>query len=621
MKLEYQQSLSEKLLRGNSGSPNKVAPDVMRYQKQFSPWRIQLVILGGIALAEVIAMIFVYYYRQLPYYQQVLLDASIMMIIITPLLYLLSFKPLLVYIQQSARVEKITQARLYLMQYANAHTIDELLQATLDEIEAMTGSSVGFFHFINADQKTLSLQAWSTNTVRNMCGASGKGSHYALDQAGVWADCVRQLQPVVHNDYRSLVHRKGLPDGHAPIIREMAVPIIRNEKIVAILGIGNKPKDFTDDDVELVSTIADFAWDVIEQKMAGIALSTSEEKFRTLVDWTYDWEKWIDPDGNIVYTSPSCERITGYHPEEILEDPSLLIHIIHPDDRDFYQEHLQLVHDESAGIEMVEFRIVAKDGQEHWIEHVCRPLFSVDHKYLGRRISSRDISERKRIEKEIEVRNQKEKALNQRIHNMQINIARDLHDTIGQNISYLRMKLEHISEKCPPGVSDLQQEIAGMALVASESYDLVRGTLAVLQTQTSEDLFYLFKRYAMQVADRAEFEISFTNQGTAQPLSTLQLRQLFYIFREILSNIEKHAQANHVQVELNWTESTLILSVNDDGKGFDPSVVHPTGPHYGLKFMRERVEMLKGMVSINTEIDKGSQILVHVPYALEEIPA
>ncbi len=156
-------------------------------------------------------------------------------------------------VTEHKRSEDIMQARLRLMQFATSHTLDELLQTTLDEIEALTGSTIGFFHFLEPDQKTLSLQAWSTNTLQNMCKAEGKGSHYSVDQDGVWADCARQRKPIIHNDYRALTNRKGMPEGHAPIIRELAIPVLRNEKVVAILGVGNKPLDYVPSDVEMVS--------------------------------------------------------------------------------------------------------------------------------------------------------------------------------------------------------------------------------------------------------------------------------------------------------------------------------------------------------------------------------
>ena len=516
-------------------------------------------------------------------------------------------------ITKRKQAESITQTRLGLMQYANTHTLDELLQFTLDEIEALTGSTIGFFHFLEADQKTLWLQAWSTNTLKNMCKAEGKDSHYDVEQAGVWADCVHQHQPVIHNDYASLPHRKGMPEGHATVIREMAVPIMRDEKIVAILGMGNKPQDYTASDVELVSTLADYSWDVVERKRAEIGLRESEVKFRTLLDWTYDWEIWIDPQDIILYSSPACEHFTGYRPEEFIADPELLKCIVHPDDVEIYEEHIIRGHDDSAGVLNLEYRIIARDGNEHWVGHICRSLFGPDNRHLGRRVSNRDITERKQAEKEIRERDQKEKILTQTLHSMQIDIVRDLHDTIGQNISFLRMKLDHLSETELPKETDLQIEIQSMSEVASEAYNLIQGMLAVFQSGNSIDLLSLFTRYAEQVAERSSLQIEITNQGNPKQLSAHQIRQLFYIFREALSNIEKYASAGQVSVEFSWDEDSLTLVISDNGRGFDLDRI-PPGDHYGLKFMGERTKLLNGSFSVHSAVGLGTKITVHVPY-------
>ncbi len=560
--------------------------------------RLVIALPAGIFLSEVIAMLLILFYVG-PYWVTILIDAVITTTLMLPLIYILSYRPLLKHIAEQERVESIMQVRLRLVQFALTHTVDELLQATLDELEALTGSTIGFFHFLEADQKTLWLQSWSTNTLQNMCKAEGKGSHYSVDQAGVWADCIRQRQPIIHNDYASLPYRKGTPEGHAPIVREMTVPILRNERVVAIFGVGNKPTDFTANDVELVSTLADFAWDIIERKRAEDALRESEEKFRTLVTWTYDWEQWVDPQGNIVYTSPSCERITGYRPEDFITDPNLLMEVIHPDDRRFYGEHKKLVHDETAGIDSVEYRVIDRNGRVHWIEHICRPLFGNDNRYLGRRVSNRDITERKRAEKEILERNQKENMLTQAIHTMQIDIARDLHDTVGQNISYMRMRLDYLSEIDLQTQSDIKVEINNMLKVANESYDLIRGTLTVLQSGGLADPLALFIQYANQIEERSPFKVNVSSQGEPRPLSANQVRQIFFVFREALSNIEKHAKASDVSVEFIWDEDNLVLMIADNGNGFrleDTQVRN----HYGLKFMRERIESLNGVFSVRS---------------------
>ena len=565
----------------------------------------------GIFLSEVIAMIIVYYI-EVDYSLTILIDAVVTTSLMLPLIYILSYRPLLRNIAKREQSDRIIDFRLRVMQYSISHSLDELLQFTLDEIQLLTGGTIGFFHFVLDDQETLWLQAWSTNTIQNMCSAEGKHSHYNLSEAGVWADCVRLRRPVVHNDFASVEGRKGTPEGHAPILREMSVPIFRNEQVVAIMGIGNKPSNFTQKDVELVSTLADFSWDIIERKRAEDTLRESEEKFRTLVDWTYDWELWVDEEGQYVYISPSCENSSGYRPEEFIADPDLSHRIIHEDDCDLFEEHRQLIHDQTAGVSNIEYRIIARDGSVHWIDHICRPLFDKEGQFLGRRVSNRDITLRKLAENEIIERIKRENRLAQAIQNIQLDLARDLHDTVGQNIGYLRMRLDHLNETNLQTRLDLESEIARMLKVANESYDLVRGNLDLLQSASIDHPLPLLTQYADQVEERSFLKIKISTRGNPKPLYPTQIRQIFFVFREALNNIEKHAGASKVTVTLNWLEDKLSMVIEDDGHGFNPEE-SLNGNHYGLKFMKERMTSLEGDFSIQSKIDKGTKIKISLP--------
>lgn len=592
--------------------------ELEKIQGRFSPWFILLITVVGIAVAEIFAMVVVYFQRHLPYPQQVAIDAVVMTVIVFPILYFLSFRPILKHIQQRYQVEQVLQARLRIIQYANLHTLDEILKFILDELESLTGSEAAYFHFIEANGKNVKLQTWSTNTLENLCQISGEETHHSLDQAGIWADCIRQRKAVVHNDYASLSSRGKLPDGHAEIVREMAVPILRDEKIVAVLGVGNKTEAYTENDIQLVTTLADFTWDIIKQKQASDTQRESEEKFRTVADWTYDWELWLDPNAKIAYSSPSCERITGYLPHEFTDDPEMLIRVVHPEDRPFYEEHHQLVHDDKAGVEKVEYRLLNRQGEERWIEHVCRPVFGLDERYLGRRVSNRDITQRKQAERELEARKQNEQMLMQTIHTMQIDIARDLHDTVGQNIGYLRMRLEHLSGTSGLASSNIKAEVRNMSRVANETYDLMRGTLAILQTEDSTNLSQLFERYSAQIEDRSIFKVHFTSVGDPKPMPAKRMRQLFYVFRESLSNIEKHSAARNVSITMRWAQDLLHLSIQDDGKGFDPGSAQYSG-HYGLKFMKERMELLDGKIDIVSVAGTGTSILIEMPFDRKQL--
>ena len=181
------------------------------------------------------------------------------------------------------RAECVDMARLRLLQFAATHTLDELLQATLDEAEVLSSSLISFYHFLETDG-TLSLQSWSTRTKAEFCKAEGKGLHYDVSAAGVWADCIREHKAVIHNDYASLPYRKGMPPEHAPVVRELIVPVFRGENIVAILGVGNKSQDYTPQDVEAISLLANLTWEIAERKRTEEALHESEERYRRLFE-------------------------------------------------------------------------------------------------------------------------------------------------------------------------------------------------------------------------------------------------------------------------------------------------------------------------------------------------
>ena len=161
----------------------------------------------------------------------------------------------------------VMAARSRLLLIATSCSLSDLLRATVDEAEALTGSQVGFCHFVDSDQNSLTLMAYSTNTTRHMCKAEGLGSHYPVNRAGVWVDAFREGKPVIHNDYASLPHRKGLPPGHALVVRELVVPVLRGGRIVSLLGVGNKPRDYDDRDVTIVGMTVNVALKLVLEEI------------------------------------------------------------------------------------------------------------------------------------------------------------------------------------------------------------------------------------------------------------------------------------------------------------------------------------------------------------------
>lgn len=233
---------------------------------------------------------------------------------------IICFQSILIDITDRKQTEMVLSARVRLLQFAATHPLEDLLQATLDEAEKLTGSSIGFYHYLEADQKTLSLQNWSSRTKKEFCKAEGKGIHYDVASAGVWVDCIHQRRPVIHNDYASLPHRKGLPPGHAPLVRELVIPVFRGESIEAIFGVGNKAHDYTDQDVETVSLLADLAWGIVGLKRTEAALSESELRYRGIIEHAPFGIARATREGKLLSANPAFAGILKYDsPEELIE--------------------------------------------------------------------------------------------------------------------------------------------------------------------------------------------------------------------------------------------------------------------------------------------------------------
>ena len=220
-------------------------------------------------------------------------------------------------ITKERRREQVILTRLKLSEYSANHTLDQLLQKCLDEVERLTNSNISFFHFFEPDQQQVHLQMWSRKTLDDMCTAEAKGMHYSVNQAGVWADCIREGKPVIHNDYESLKAKKGLPKGHAPVIRELVVPVWRDDKIVAVLGVGNKKNEYTNADVEIIEDIADMVWDIVLRRRAEEDKSETEQKLKAIFNHRFQMTGLLDTDGKVLMANDTVGRMVGVDSSEL----------------------------------------------------------------------------------------------------------------------------------------------------------------------------------------------------------------------------------------------------------------------------------------------------------------
>jgi PAS domain S-box-containing protein len=289
----------------------------------------------------------------------------------------------------------LLEARLRLSDLSQTLDTQALLIAFLDEAETLTGSRIGFLHFVEDDQKTLSLQTWSTNTRDALCATKDERMHYPIEDAGVWVDCVKERKAVIHNDYASLPRRKDLPPGHVPVIRELVVPIFRRGLIVAVFGVGNKEENYDDWDIEMVSTLGDMAWDIFKRKHSEDALHAAESKYRQRLEHSPVGVYRSTLGGRFVSLNMSMARMMGYDsPQETLRDMTNLAGQLYVDPTR-REEFLELLQRDGVA-RGFEFRGKKKNGETIWIFENARLTQEDGESFIDG--FAQDITEKKQIE-------------------------------------------------------------------------------------------------------------------------------------------------------------------------------------------------------------------------------
>lgn len=127
-------------------------------------------------------------------------------------------------------------------------------------------------------------------------------------------------------------------------------------------------------------------------------LQGSEQRYRIVTEFTNDFTYWRRPDGSFEFLSPACFDLTGYHREELYQNPDLMELMIHPDDRQLCEQMASDSGEPASSTDMeFEYRIVTKGGEVRWVRHTCRQIIDENGNYLGRRGCRTDITERKHL--------------------------------------------------------------------------------------------------------------------------------------------------------------------------------------------------------------------------------
>ena len=193
-----------------------------------------------------------------------------------------------------------------------------------------------------------------------------------------------------------------------------------------------------------------------------------------------------------------------------------------------------------------------------------------------------------------------------------------LHDNLSQNLAYLCLKLDQfIAGEEQILAENGQSELRRMKDAANQSYDMVRGMIETTYPETTPHFVNLIVTYAKKVSLRANIEISIDRIGVELPVSPEIQQEVIYVFQEVLSNVEKHARAKKAKVLIIWGEDSLVVTVSDDGVGFNPDSVDHT-KHFGMDIIQERIGKIQGRIDIHSSANAGTEITISVPILLSQ---
>ena len=186
-------------------------------------------------------------------------------------------------------------------------------------------------------------------------------------------------------------------------------------------------------------------------------------------------------------------------------------------------------------------------------------------------------------------------------------LSRDLHDDIGHNLLVLKLYLEMMTMDLNKGeVANLGSKLQEAMALVSYAVDSVRRLMLDLGPAMLSQFGFLraIRIYSRQFSLRTGIEVKVEASGMPERLSSAQETALYRVVQGALSNVLQHAHAKHVTLNLHATRRLLILSIEDDGSGFDVSGTLPQRA-FGIMAMRERVELLGGKFHIASSMARG----------------
>ncbi|MBP7527623.1 MAG: PAS domain S-box protein [Syntrophorhabdaceae bacterium] len=539
--------------------------------------------------------------------------------------------------------ESRTEALLKINQMAN-RPLPDITGFTLEESIRLTGSTLGYLAFLNDDESVLTMHSWSRKAMED-CMIGNKPINYPLETTGIWGDPVRLRRPVITNDYDAPdIARKGFPEGHVKVKRHLGVPVFDGERIVAIVGVGNKQEGYTETDINQVTLMAQGMVRLLKQKTAQEALSISEARLRAILDSAKDTIFIKDRDLRYVVVNRAMSELFGIPVEKIVGGS----------DRDLFPpntvEHIGQIDSRVLQGETIEEELARPIRDMNIIFHTIKaPLRNGAGEITGLCGIARDVTERKHLESQL-LQSQKMEA----VGTLAGGVAHDFNNLLSAIMGYaslLQMKMDKDNPLFGYASHILTSSEKAATLTQSLlafSRKQVINLRPVVINDTIEKVHRLLERL---VPEDVEFRIE---KSSERLIAMADPGQLDQVIMNLVTNARDAMPRGgkltitieHVRVGSDFIATRgygeqgeyAVIAVSDTGIGMDRKTVEKIfepffttkgvgrGTGLGLAIVYGIIKQHNGYIDVRSQPGEGSVFSVYLPLvwlepADEEAPA
>lgn len=535
----------------------------------------------------------------------------------------------------------------------------ELYECALDYAVSLTDSSIGFFHLISDDQKNIILNSWNSEALKT-CNISFK-THYPIEQAGNWTDCIQARGPVVYNDFKNSPNRKGYPEGHVSVKRFISIPVFDEDKVKFIFGVGNKIEEYDDHDVLQIQSVANELYRIIKQRhweyalkeahdnlelkvqkrtreLEGIneKLRVSEAQFRNLTENSPSLIIRVDKKLNYLYVNPTITETSGKPPEffigkniEGLGFPEEIVSLW----KKGYQKTF-----ETGKLHRCEFELPTIKGLITF-ESIKIPEFNDEGKIETAISISYDITKRKQMEDKLKETIEELKRSNDELQQFAYVSSHDLQEPLRTIASFTQLLERRYKGKLDSDADEFIEYIVDAALrMKQQIQDLLDySRVATMGGEFKLVDLNLILNETIQVLNASIDESKALIIVDELPNVMGDAGQLGRVFQNLILNAIKFRKPQerpiiHISSYKDEESNEYVFSVEDNGIGIENQYLerifsifqrlhtideyHGTG--IGLSIVKRIIERHGGYIWVESEPGKGSTFYFTIPIRTEK---